>query len=100
MSIKSRMQIFTAKSPATTLDAYGQTDETLTEVRDIEVDITALDKAVDYYSPKFKDGTHLGLTSDKGLSIGIYLISDSSMYRIQSIDNLGRLAQLILKEDS
>jgi hypothetical protein len=99
MSIKSRMTLFTAKTRSETLDTYGQAEETLTDYKDIEIDITVIDKAVDYYSPKFKDGTHIGLTSDKGLLVGMYLVSDDLMYRIQSVDNLGRLTQVILKED-
>ena len=93
------MKVFTVKERSLTYDTYKQQDESFSDIRDIEVDVCILSNSVRYDYPQFKDATHLGLTTDSSLTNNMILVNDDKIYRIESVNNIGRLAQLILKEE-
>ena len=47
---------------------------------------------------RYKEATHIALTSDKTLDESMWIVCKEKKYKILLVNNFGRLAHLILKE--
>lgn len=81
------------------LDAYKAPLKTYSLVKTAECNIQLISQTFNEQDIRYKDATHIALTTDKTLEVDMRIEANGKEYTIKLVNNAGRLSQLILKEE-
>jgi len=95
--IADRMKTYEVQTRKTGTDDYGQPLTGYDRLKDTEVSITLLTDVLNELDPRYKTGTHLGLSYDKTLLEDMKIIGTDESYIIKIVNNDAPMSQLNLE---
>lgn len=86
------------KQRSEVVGSYGQPSSSFTTVKTVDMSITLVNQVSAPENIKFYEASHLGLTFDKSLAVGMRVEQNNKVYEIKLVNNFTRYTQLFLKE--